>query len=501
MKTIVATIQRDQNVIIRNEDADVLVIQGVAGSGKTSIALHRVAFLLYRFKDELKARNVLIISPNKVFGDFISNVLPELGEEPIAELEMDGLAQHLLGDRYRFWSFFEQSQALLAGQDDGVRERVQAKSSPGFLRDLDRYIEHVQTTRFTPGDVTVRDYVVQSVLIEYAFQRQGTLPVAASVRDLADSVEYEVRRRLRVELTAKERAAIRTAVKRMFRAAPLRTLYKEFYQWLGRPELFAATRGILEHSDVFPMIYLALRLEGAEAFDADYRQVKHLVVDEMQDYTAVQYAVLARLFPCRKTILGDVSQSLNPWNATTSEEIARVFRSATCLKLTKSYRSSYEIMQFAQAISPDSDLVPVERHGFLPQVRQCPDHAQELEGIRHSMERFALRGFQTMGIVCKTQQQAEQLHQELGQSAQTVHLLSARSSAFVRGVVICCTHLAKGLEFDLVHVPLATSENYCQVLDRNLLYVACTRAMHELHVTHVGQRTSFIPDATLFEAP
>jgi len=117
MKNIVATIQRDQNTVIRNETAPVMIIQGVAGSGKTSIALHRIAFLLYRFRESIAAKDILIISPNKVFADYISNVLPELGEEQIPEMGMEELATDLLESKYNFQSFFQQVSSLLEKQD------------------------------------------------------------------------------------------------------------------------------------------------------------------------------------------------------------------------------------------------------------------------------------------------------------------------------------------------------------------------------------------------
>src|ERR1041385_7047534 len=126
MKNIVATIQRDQNAVIRNETASVMIIQGVAGSGKTSIALHRIAFLLYRFRETIKAKDILILSPNKVFADYISNVLPELGEEQIPEMEMEELAMEVLENKYRFQNFFQQVAALLEHHDEAFIARVRA---------------------------------------------------------------------------------------------------------------------------------------------------------------------------------------------------------------------------------------------------------------------------------------------------------------------------------------------------------------------------------------
>ena len=259
---------------------------------------------------------------------------------------------------------------------------------------------------------------------------------------------------------------------------------------MGKPELFKLGRNsTLEFADVFPMIYLGILLKAPAGRD---HVVKHLVIDEMQDYTPVQYAVIAKLFRCDKTILGDENQAINAFSSSTSEMISGVFRQAECVRLCKSYRSSYEITRFALGISPNSELVAIERHGSRPIVAACDDVKDEARRIQQAIIDFRAGRHRTMGIICKTQMQAEQLYKALCEHVPDVHLLTARSAAFVQGVVVSAAHLAKGLEFDQVVASNASDSNYSTDLDRNLLYVACTRAMHELLVTHVGARTRFI---------
>lgn len=496
MKTIVATIQRDQNQIIRNEDAPVLVIQGVAGSGKTSIALHRIAFLLYRFHDRLTSKNILIVSPNKVFADFISNVLPELGEERIAEVDMDKLAHELLEHKYEFQTSLEQSVSLLDGTDADLRARVREKSSLGFLERLEAYAAHVERARFRPEEVRLGRFAVSASFVARAYGERPRLPMADRLRWVADSIERQLWVEHQQEITTKERTAIRMAVHKMYGGTALLALYKALFKWMGRPELFRpGSKATLEYADVFPMIYLKLRLEGAPG---GYEEVRHLVVDEMQDYSPVQYAVMARLFPCDKTILGDVNQAVNPFNSSTAETIGSVLRDAECVKLCKSYRSSYEITRFAQSISPSADLVAIERHGDKPLIVACQTEAEELDHMVRAIRELPTRGYQTMAIVCKTPKQAEQLHRSFRERALAVPLLTVRSTAFVKGAMVCPVHLAKGLEFDWVLVPGVTEASYATEIDRNLLYIACTRAMHRLVLTHVGARTRFVVDASLF---
>ncbi|MCL7423251.1 MAG: AAA family ATPase, partial [Methylobacter sp.] len=458
MKTIVATIQRDQNAIIRNEHSQVLIIQGVAGSGKTSIALHRIAYLLYKFKDTLKSEDILIISPNKVFADYISNVLPELGEEQIAETEMEVLAQELLDYQYKFQTFFEQNELLLKNDDPALGHRIQAKSSLAFLRRLDAYIDHVEKNAFMPADIKFGRKLVPAWYLEESFRKHRYLPMSLRIDRMAKDVEGKIGIHYNYDLLPRERAELKAALKAMTQVKTLRNTYKDFFVWLGQPELLKpAKNSRLEYSDVFPLIYLKLRLEGIKK---NYKNVKHLLVDEMQDYTPVQYAVISRLFPCKKTILGDANQSVNPYGSSTAEEISKVFSQAYCAKLCKSYRSSYEITRFAQRISPNAELVAIERHGEEPGVLGFASKNKELEHLRASILAFAQSGHRTLGIICKTRKHAEQLHKALHDEEHKVHLLGAGSAAFVQGVVICTAHLAKGLEFDQVIIPQASDENY-----------------------------------------
>lgn len=489
MKNIVATIQRDQNAIIRNEDARELIIQGVAGSGKTSIALHRIAFLLYRYKDTLTSKDILIISPNRVFADYISNVLPELGEENIAETQMEVLANELLEGKYRFETFFEQASRLLENNDEQLQLRIQEKASLDFLKKLDQYAAHIEKTAFSPEEVMVSDHRITAVFIEESFKKHRAMPAAARLRMVAEDIEYNIGIYHHYDLTAKERADLKAVLKKMYRRSTLRATYKDFFSWLGKPALFKPTRGILEHSDVFPLIYLKILLDGLGERRHD---VKHLLIDEMQDYTAVQYAVIARLFPCKKTILGDANQSLNPFGSSTAEQINRVFRQADCVKLCKSYRSTWEITRFAQGISPNPDLVAIERHGDEPQLLSCKNSKEESARILQLVGEFFDSGRHNLGVICKTQKQADRLHQLLHSADSRVRLLAPQSVAFGQGAVVCAVHLAKGLEFDQVIICDASERNYSTEMERNLLYVACTRAMHQLTLTFAGKASPFI---------
>lgn len=490
MKNIVATIQRDQNAIIRNEHAKTLIIQGVAGSGKTSIALHRIAFLLYRFKDTLTSEDILIISPNRVFADYISNVLPELGEETVNEIGMETLAKELLDDQYRFQSFFGQTADMLEKNDESMKQRLQYKASPDFLKQLGRYADEVEKHRFAADDLWIARRLVPAWLLEETFRKHRNLATSARVNQVAREIEQKIGIQYNYDLMPEERRELKAAIKGMVKQSTLRETYRRFFEWAGKSDMFQPAKGgRLEYADVFPLIYLKMRLEGIRS---PYRKVKHLLIDEMQDYTPVQYAVIARLFSCKKTVLGDAYQSVNPYSSSAADDIRLAFQDATCVTLNKSYRSSYEIARFAQRISPNPDLEIIERHGDEPEVLAFKTRRKEIEAIKDRVAEFETSRFNTLGIICKTQKQASRLHKTLEGESERLQLLSEDSQSFAPGVIVCSAHLAKGLEFDHVVLPEVTADNYRTDMDRNLLYVGCTRAMHRLTLTATGQSSPFL---------
>lgn len=275
----------------------------------------------------------------------------------------------------------------------------------------------------------------------------------------------------------------------MFQITNLRALYKDFYEWLEMPAMLKmAPRSTYEYSDVFPLIYLKIKLEGLGAFS----KVKHLLVDEMQDYTPVQYAVLARLFPCKKTILGDALQSVNTFSSSTAEEIAKVFPGADIMKLNKSYRSTWEISRFAQSIISSTEMEAMERHGQEVKLISCNTRAGEMKVIKEHIATFKQTEHHSLGIVCKTQKQALQVYNELLEEFPETVLLTEESAAFSAGLIVCSVHMSKGLEFDEVVVAGADAKNYHEPHDRNLLYIACTRAMHRLNLSYVKEKSTFL---------
>lgn len=397
MKSMISTIQREQNVIIRNERANTLIIQGVAGSGKTSIALHRIAFLLYRFKYQITAEDVMILSPNQVFADYISGVIPELGEEPVCERSLPDIA----GDVREFLC------SLMGKWEEVPKANV-------ILKSLNKRL---------------------------------------MIRDML-------------------------------------ALYQDFYQYTDKKDMFVLSEeNTLEWEDVFPFLYLMAAYEGIE----ENRSVKHLVIDEMQDYTPIQFAVLNMMYPCQKTILGDFGQILNPCHLHSLDEIRRIYKDAEFVALNKSYRSTYEIMEYAKKVCAQPSLEMVERHGERPGSIYCENVDHEIASITARIRQFEEGENVSLGIIVKTSADAKRLYNAIS-GEYAVHLLSKDSTRFTNGVSIASIRMAKGLEFDEVIVPDADDRNYHSDYDRNLLYIACTRAMHKLTLFYTGRPSPFLPE-------
>ena len=467
MKSIISTIQREQNQIIRNEKEGTMIIQGVAGSGKTSIALHRIAFLLYRLKDRLTARNVTILSPNKVFGDYISGVIPELGEEPIYEMSFGELAEIQLEGVIGF----EPDRDPFETQDETWSERVRFKSTLDFVSLMDQYIEQLPEFIFIPTDYVYGSFSAKGEWIRDRFLAYGTCPVKKRLAMVADDIHDRFETDNIMEQEVPRPRTILKQLNSMLTMKDTLAVYKDFYKRMGIPEYFVmAARKTLEWADVYPFLYLHSAFQGLK----ESHITRHLVIDEMQDYTPVQYAALNRMFPCRKTILGDFGQSVNPNHLHGLEDLRTIYDRAQFVELNKSYRSTYEIMRFAKKIHHVSALEPVKRHGEPPALIPCLDAADEIRKIREAIRCFRTGKNVSLGIILKTDAAAKDMYEVLagydgveenqveenqvegnGEEACDISLLTRESTSFQNGISITSVRMSKGLEFDEVLIPQA----------------------------------------------
>ncbi len=490
MKNIVATIQREQNRIIRNEDASALIIQGVAGSGKTSIALHRIAYLLYTFKCEISSKDILIISPNKVFADYISNVLPELGEETVPETSMEQILSGVLDNKFKYQNFFEQVKELLTKPDSGFIERINYKASFDFIAQLDRFILNIENNYFKATDVQLAKHLtIPAEFIDKQFRRFNRYPMRQRFEVMTDYILEMAQIQYRIAVTTANRNRLKKEIKDMFAANNDLQVYKAFFEWIEKPKMFKLRKNrMLEYSDLAPLAYLHITLDGKKT----QTQVKHLLIDEMQDYSPIQYKVIQKLYPCKKTILGDASQSVNPYGSSTAEIIQKTFITGEVMKLSKSYRSTYEITEFAQKIRLNNEMEPVARHGDHPRIIRFENKDDEISGISALISSFKKSDYKSLGVICKTEAEAKETAELLNATISDIYFLSSQSSAFVNGIIVTSAHMAKGLEFDEVIIPRADRKNYKTEIDKSMLYVSVTRAMHRLSLTYTGEIIGFL---------
>lgn len=485
MKSIISTIQREQNQIIRGENTGTLIIQGAAGSGKTSIALHRIAFLLYRLKDRLNARNVTILSPNKVFGDYISGVIPELGEEPVYEIGLTEIAEIQLEKVIGF----EPDKDPLDTSDEAWTQRVRFKSTSGFVQLMDAYIKELPGMIFSPDDYTFGRFTADKEWIRRRFMAYGTYPVRQRLTMTAEDIcsLFESDNIMEDDLPGPKQV-LKALTSMLTIKTPL-ALYKDFYNSTGNSGLFTMpAKKTLEWADVYPFLYLYSAFAGLK----ESRITKHLVVDEMQDYSPIQYRVLNKIFPCQKTILGDFGQLINPNHIFTLTDLRGLYEGAQFVELKKSYRSTFEIMTFAKQIQNHVSLEPVERHGEAPDVIYCRSEDEELRRIKTAIRDFKHHSRASLGIILKTNREARELFDTLPLK-ENVSLITPESSRFQNGVSITSIQMSKGLEFDEVIIPKSGQAFYHTDYDRNLLYIACTRAMHRLTLLYTDERSQFIP--------
>jgi len=484
MKSIISTIQAEQNRIIRNENAKTMLIQGVAGSGKTSIALHRVAYLLYRYPEKLSAKYVAILSPNKVFGDYISNVLPELGEEPIKEMSVAELASVLLKGTVSF----ETEKYSIENDDLERAERTRFKSTREFLDRMDRFIRQMPERVFQAEDFSFGWHMVQADWIQARFCAYRDYPVKQRLQFIAEDIGERLAVDHPMEDDLPKKKAILKQLCGMLRVKNGLALYQEFYRKENVPGLLhMPNRNTLEWEDVYPYLYLCAAYEGLHCNTT----VQHLVIDEMQDYTPVQFAVINRLFPCSKTILGDFGQTIHRDHLHSLTDLKSLYPDAEMVTLNKSYRSTYEIIHFAKQIRSISELEAIERHGEEPALIFCSDGEEEIRYLRERIRAFQDGRNGSLGILTKTNRLSNVLYEILEQDC-CVHCITPDSTKFEIGVSIVSIPMAKGLEFDEVILPSADDRTYFSEQDRNLLYIACTRAMHRLTLTYTGTRTTLI---------
>ena len=479
LKSIVRTIQKEQNEIIRNTKDRILVIQGAAGSGKTSIALHRIAYLLYHDRKNLRSSNILILSPNSVFADYISHILPELGEENIREMSFDLFAYRELKDTASDCEDrYDHLERMMKFPDKKADERFHWKQSKEFVGEVEGFLAVEEDSLMEFRDIEFRGMKLsEEEVIHLFYDKFYDTPILkrmdAVMEYFVDS--YETLRGRDIE--EEDRDLLQKKFDRMYVTKDIYTLYNRLLEFCGQEKLsdIPFERRKIPYEDVFPMLYLKYRLTGESA----HKNIKHLVIDEMQDYSYLQYVILQRLFECRMTILGDRAQTLDKEQQDVLRFLPQIFgRGIRTVIMNKSYRNTWEIASYAGKISGITDIELLERHGKEVEEKIFASEEELLSEIEKKLN-VGTQGFETAAVITMTEEEALDISRLLQSRGLEVSYVDRDSSAFRKGLTVTTFYLAKGLEFDQV---FAVREREDNPLSMQADYICATRALHELYV-------------------
>jgi len=539
MKNIVATIQREQNRVIRDSTHNYLLVSGPAGSGKTSVALHRVAWLLYKHKETITPRNILVISPNDIFNDYISNVLPSLGEENMRQMTFKQVMSRIIGADLRLGDFAEQMDFIMSMQDQTLLQARAAcigyKTSSDFRKIICEYIEILEIEPFPFKDLFFRHTKIISIeelqkmyRYEYSFmpvkkridkvlQRVKKKINVVMERRMALIIEdylfkgeimdkRDIRRRAEAQVRF-EFEDVLEEVNTLFQFDALEAYSKLFTDDSLLQNISEATRvplpaqleiiaaftlsnledKFIPYEDCAPIVLLKTMAGDIK----NTSEIKHVVIDEGQDYTPIQLECVVKMFAnAGITILGDAGQSINPYSQVrTFGEFKDVLTNGLCAEvvLTKSYRSTLQITNFcARILDLKEEYEHINREGTLPVVVHAT--GDRIADMVSRMEEAERNGYHSIAIVCMHAAEAATVHKQIKQFT-PVKLVTKEDEEFIAGPCVIPIYLAKGLEFDVVLVYDASTQSMPSLLYDKLLYTACTRAMHELVLYYTGEPT------------
>nr|WP_296007030.1 UvrD-helicase domain-containing protein [uncultured Blautia sp.] len=480
LKNIVRTIQKEQNAIIRNTSDRIMVIQGAAGSGKTSVALHRIAYLLYHDRKQMKSSNILILSPNSVFSDYISHILPELGEENIREMSFDLFAYKELRDTvFDCEDRYDQIERELQG-GFGTEESAQyeRKQSEEFLSQAEGFLMELEDSLMEFRDMEFRGMVkTEAELLNLFYFKFQDIPLLARMDAVLEYFVDEFETLHSCTLSEEDLDSLREKFKKLYRTRELYVLYNEFLEESGYKTLpqVPYEKRFLAYEDVYPMLYLKYRLLGK----AGQKAIKHLVIDEMQDYSYLQYEILKGLFPCKMTILGDRAQTMEAKEQDVLTFLPKILgKQMRKIIMDKSYRNTVEIASYANQITGVTDVRLFERHGKPVEEKRFETLEEALEQMLGSLclEEDA---YETAALITMTEAEASQAFAYLKERIPDISYLDKNSSSFKKGLTVTTFYLAKGLEFDQV---FALCRKEKTPLLRQAEYICATRALHELYM-------------------
>lgn len=522
MKNIVNTIQKEQNKVIRKNDVDILVVSGPAGSGKTSVAMHKIAYLLYTYKNKINNSNILILSPNDIFSNYISNVLPEIGEDNVYQTTFMDYIKTFLTEYKTSGSINDIYEKIYSNEKNIVEyNSIKFKFSATYVNLIEKYLETLKKELFAFKDIVVDGKVV--VTKQYLENLAQELDYSGmSFVDQFKKVQEKVALHISIKTRQPQSKIKRLAMPNIKPKELFNSLYgnrdkfvemvQEIYNCTATQknnrltikeldDIFAYTsanlvKGNIPFEDVCGYLYFKDRLLGS----ITQKKIKFVIIDEAQDYSLFQYKILAGLFKnANITLLGDQNQCIMPFSGYNNYQSVVNVLSETRQKpsveenyLTKTYRSTVEINTFAKSIIADSPLYnQVDRHGDPVTIEKLEQNYQKYL-LEQALE--LKKKYNSVAIITKNQAEADQFKQIISDSKKSsqVKVMNKKDKLYLADrVMIVPSYLSKGLEFDAVLVANANNQIYTQ-FDKNLFYVVCTRALHKLNIYYTNELTSLI---------
>lgn len=487
MKEIIASIQREQNAIIREEKYKTILVQGVAGSGKTSIALHRAGWLLYKRRGELSSNDILILSPSNLFSSYVSEVLPELGEENVIETTFSHIAKTEL--KKPLITREKLVDEIYKSKDQDKLNEIAYKSSFEFLNDLLEFLNNVYAGLFDPTDLKFKPkgaaddaynafVFTKEELKSLYYEAFGKLPVNKRIEYMVDYLAE------RFGLSPSQTEAIKPRFKNiLYKFFPIADIYKICNVFYARKGLKQPSFKEVPYEDIAPLLVIKEYTQGLK----NQYAAKYVIIDEMQDFTPAHFYFFNSIWQCPKIILGDINQCIEK---TLSKkyllQLARFLKAKTIV-LNKTYRSTRQISQFSENMIGLKNVINFSRDGEEPKIIKTTSTEHTLlKLLKENEGKYA-----HTAIVCKNSEEVALISKMLHGKVK-FEVIIGTDLTFDYPLVLTTASTAKGIEFDHVIVPYATAENYHSSLDRNLLYVATTRALHQLEFIYEGRKSKFL---------
>jgi len=469
MKNIVNTIQEEQNKVIRNTEDKNLIVEGIAGSGKTSVALHRIAFLLYRIPN-LKSNNVVVFTPNKVFTEYISNVLPELGEDNTYSMTFYDLLCQNINEYKNIENFTDFISRYYKKEVEDIN-LVKYKQSDEIIKDIDNYLEDIISNISFKEKLTYDNFieVEPEDLNHMLTYKYKNFPLFERIKEISKKIASN-----NYEGSTKEAPSIEKKLKEILNInLDIKEIFTNFFtsKFSKYKQNIKSTDKFIYYEDAIIFLYIKSILKG---FDTNH-VIKEVVIDEAQDYSKLGYQIIKKTFKTANyTILGDTNQTINPYYKYNSlEDLKEIFESSKYITLTKTYRSTEKIIEYTNKILGLNYVTAIRNKEANEIIFRNDINKDTLLKDINNLKEIS----KSIAIITKDDSEAEKLYEMLNKDIE-ISLIDGYSK-IKRDLVIVPSYIAKGLEFDSVIVYTDINNKYTDE-EKYLYYVACTRAQHNL---------------------